>query len=55
MRRSAARSRHTPMGDGMVKMMKTVQVRSFTGEKEDGARCGDDGRALRWFPASLAA
>jgi len=43
------------MGDGMVKMMKTVQVRSFTGEKEDGARCGDDGRALRWFPASLAA
>jgi len=45
-RRGAARSRHTPMVDGAVKMMKTMQVRGFTGEKEDGARCGDDGRAL---------
>jgi len=42
-------------GGGVVKMMKTVQVCGFTGEKEDGARCGYDGRALRWFPASLAA
>jgi len=35
-RRSVARSRHTPMVDGAVKMIKMVQVRSFTGEKEDG-------------------
>jgi len=28
-----------------------AHVRGFTGEKEDGVRCGDDGRALRWFPA----
>ena len=32
-RHGAACSRHTPMLDGAVKMMKMVQVRSFTDEK----------------------
>jgi len=35
-RHGATRSRHTSMVDDAGKMMKMVQVRSFTGEKEDG-------------------